>query len=159
MTILDRGWVVLWDSLCSFFHSLLYSNTQFFYHLHASSLSLSHCLQPYVLLPFLTPLFPSSLSRPASGHLLTAMMTSFSGLKGVSLLACLNGPLSWPRYSSWSSPCPASEAVFNIRIRLCTSSWLKRHFQSILFLCASGPSHVSISPIPDFPGVCLACVV
>lgn len=46
------------------------------------------------------------------------MMTSFSVLREVSLLAGLNGALWWPRYGSQSSQCTACEVVFNKIISL-----------------------------------------
>lgn len=71
------------------------------------SLALWH---PSLLIPLLHIL--------TSGHFLTAMMTSFSGLRGVSLLVSLNGSLWWPRYCSQSPQSSASEDVFNITISL-----------------------------------------
>lgn len=67
---------------------------------------------------FWSPSFHLLFLIPASGHPLTAMMTSFSGLRELSLLASLNGSLWWPRYGSQSLQCTACEAVFNMTISL-----------------------------------------
>lgn len=116
--------MVLWDSLFSFFHTLFFSA-----HTHTLSLSSTSILSLSLSLAsiLLSSDIPPSFSKPyfhllflipASGHPLTAMMTSFSGLRGVSLLASLYGSLWWPGYGSQSSQCNACEAVFNMTISL-----------------------------------------
>lgn len=80
-----------------------------------------YSLSPLIsLLHFLTAVSPSLslFSSPPRAIPLTAMMTSFSVLREVSLLAGLNGALWWPRYGSQSSQCTACEVVFNKIISL-----------------------------------------
>lgn len=64
------------------------------------------------------PSFHLLVLIPASGHPLTAVMTSFSGLREILLLAHLNDSLWWPRYRVMSPQRTASEALSNVTISL-----------------------------------------
>lgn len=156
--------MVLRDSLLSFFHSPFFSahaHTHTHYLcLHLYSLSLARCLQFFISSDFppslsSPPLFHRLFVIPASGHPLTAMMTSFSVLREVSLLANLNGSLWWPRYGSQSSQCAACEAVFNMIISLTSPQvvdWMGVFAESCFFAIQTS---VSVPPTPTPPGSCL----
>lgn len=121
---------------------------------------------------FISSDFPSSFSNPltfhllfvipASGHSLTAMMTSFSVSGEVSLLASLNGSLWWPRYDSQSLQCAVCEAVFNMIIRLTSLQvvdWMSASalsgFLHFLPFMPSYHSHSHSKPVWILP--CLIC--
>lgn len=74
-------------------------------------------------------------------------MTSFSGLREVSLLASLNGSLRWPRYGRKSS----QGAVFNQTISLTSPqvvARLSRHLNTSCHLYRSLHIKVCVSPRP-----------
>ncbi len=141
---------------------LFCSHTHTFFVFHLYSLSLSPSSILYLLwfpsFIFYPPSFHLLFLIPASGQPLTAMMTSFSGLREVSLLASLNGSLWWPRYGSQSSQCTAYEAVFNMTISLTSPQvvdWIGVLTRSCFFALFSIYTFLSVSPIPISSGVCL----
>lgn len=151
------GQFVLVLSLSFLFRSHTHTYTLSLFHIYSLSLSLSPssilCLPISFLFHFLTPPFHLLILVPASGHPLTAMMTSFSGLREVSLLASLNGSLWWPRYGSQSSQRSATDTVFNATISLTTPqvvAWVVVCAESCFFALLANLSLLSVSPTPAF---------
>lgn len=137
------GYFVLVLSL-SFPLQLTHTHTRTHFLVRPSLISLTHRLQFSVYPDSPSFIFcpPSSLHLllhiSTSGNPLTAVMTSFSGLRGVSLLASLNGSLWWPRYRSQSPQSSASEAVFNVTFSLTRPqvvAWTRARLHHTLDFC------------------------
>lgn len=141
--------MLLWDSLLPFSH-FFSANTR----THALSVFHLYSLSPPLSSTLYLLWFPSFISHllfliPRLRSSSTAMMTSFSVLRDVSLLTSLNGSLRWPRYRIQSLHCTACEGVFNMIISLTgpqvvdwISIFAKFYFFAIFAIC----KFLSISP-------------
>lgn len=98
--ILDSGWVLLWDSLFSFFHTL-----------HSPPFAPSFC-------------FSSSVSLILSLRPCSTVMTSFPLPREGFFISQSKWFLWWPRYDSQPLHLTVCEGVFNTIISLTSSLFL-----------------------------------